>query len=129
MSIQRNTQADPSQPYLRGRGAQINPTSPYEKTVRDEQPLDWALVADEYQAELAQTQARIDQSVTYLQDYLRVPSLSLSKLVVVPNLVDSYYSGYGPQLNGTAYVDTGAWVTERLVANAVPYVSLRLTAR
>jgi DNA repair photolyase len=31
-------------PYLKGRGAQINPVTPYEKVVRDDQPLDWALV-------------------------------------------------------------------------------------
>lgn len=30
-------------PYLRGRGAQLNPSSKYEKIVRDDQPLDWAL--------------------------------------------------------------------------------------
>lgn len=36
-------------PYLKGRGAQINPASPYEKTVRGEQPLDWALIADEWE--------------------------------------------------------------------------------
>ena len=56
MSIQRNTQADPSQPYLRGRGAQINPTSSYEKTVRDEQPLDWALVNDDWDEGQLRTQ-------------------------------------------------------------------------
>lgn len=48
MSLRRNTSDASSQPYLRGRGAQINPTSIYEKTVRDDQPLDWALVNDEW---------------------------------------------------------------------------------
>ncbi|MCE7923871.1 MAG: PA0069 family radical SAM protein [Haliscomenobacteraceae bacterium CHB4] len=33
---------------IRGRGAQINPPSPYEKLIRDAEPLDWALVADEW---------------------------------------------------------------------------------
>jgi DNA repair photolyase len=32
-----------NKPFLRGRGAQINPSSQYEKIVRDEQPVDWAL--------------------------------------------------------------------------------------
>ena len=36
------------QPFLKGRGAQINPTSKYEKIVRSEEPVDWALVADEW---------------------------------------------------------------------------------
>ncbi|MFN0013261.1 MAG: PA0069 family radical SAM protein [Saprospiraceae bacterium] len=36
-------------PFLRGRGAQINPSSKYEKIVRDEQPVDWALHADDWE--------------------------------------------------------------------------------
>lgn len=35
---------------LKGRGAQINPPSPYDKTVRDQEPLDWALVSDEWES-------------------------------------------------------------------------------
>jgi DNA repair photolyase len=34
--------------YLRGRGAQINPASKYEKVVRDEEPVDWALVEEDW---------------------------------------------------------------------------------
>ena len=37
------------QPYLRGRGAQINPASKYEKIVRDAQPVDWALQEAEWE--------------------------------------------------------------------------------
>lgn len=36
-------------PLLKGRGAQINPSSAYEKIVRDQDPLDWALVADDWE--------------------------------------------------------------------------------
>jgi DNA repair photolyase len=36
-------------PFLRGRGAQINPASPYDQTVRDASPVDWALVHDEWE--------------------------------------------------------------------------------
>jgi DNA repair photolyase len=36
-------------PYLRGRGAQINPTSAYEKTRHSPQPVDWALVEAEWE--------------------------------------------------------------------------------
>ena len=35
---------------LKGRGAQINPPSPYDKTLRDQEPLDWALVADDWES-------------------------------------------------------------------------------
>lgn len=34
---------------LHGRGAQINPPSPYEKLVRSAEPLDWALVAGDWE--------------------------------------------------------------------------------
>lgn len=47
---------DPQQPFLRGRGAQINPQSPYEKIRRDEQPVDWAMVADEWETGELKTQ-------------------------------------------------------------------------
>ncbi len=43
-------------PYLRGRGAQINPPSPYEKMVRDEQPLDWALREAEWETDELRTE-------------------------------------------------------------------------
>ncbi len=36
--------------YLHGRGAQINPPSPFEKIERDEQPLDWALCEAEWES-------------------------------------------------------------------------------
>lgn len=38
-------------PFLRGRGAQINPASPYERLKRDEQALDWALVAEAWESD------------------------------------------------------------------------------
>lgn len=41
---------------LRGRGAQINPASPYEKIVRSREPLDWALVADEWEEGILKTE-------------------------------------------------------------------------
>lgn len=37
------------QPFLRGRGAQINPASQYEKIIRDDQPVDWALAAADWE--------------------------------------------------------------------------------
>ena len=57
--------------YLKGRGAQINPTSKYEKFVRDEQPLDWALVADEW-----------EESVALKTEYLEThPKTILNKVI------------------------------------------------
>lgn len=34
---------------LKGRGAQINPASPYEKMVRDQEPVDWSLITDDWE--------------------------------------------------------------------------------
>ena len=41
---------------LKGRGAQINPTSPYEKTVRDQEPIDWALALDDWETNELRTE-------------------------------------------------------------------------
>lgn len=41
---------------LKGRGAQINPTSPYEKTVRDQEPIDWALALEEWETNELRTE-------------------------------------------------------------------------
>jgi DNA repair photolyase len=45
-----------STPFLKGRGAQINPTSQYERVVRSAEPLDWALVASEWEEDELKTQ-------------------------------------------------------------------------
>lgn len=37
-------------PYLRGRGAQINPASPYEKMIRDSEPLDWSMHREDWES-------------------------------------------------------------------------------
>jgi DNA repair photolyase len=41
---------------LKGRGAQINPASPYEKNLRDQEPLDWALVANDWEDDALKTE-------------------------------------------------------------------------
>jgi len=41
---------------LKGRGAQINPASQYEKLLRDQEPIDWALVSDEWEADELRTE-------------------------------------------------------------------------
>lgn len=43
-------------PFLRGRGAQINPASRYEHLQRDDQPVDWALVASDWEEEDLRTE-------------------------------------------------------------------------
>lgn len=44
------------QPFLKGRGAQINPASRYEKVVRSQEPIDWALVENEWETSEIKTQ-------------------------------------------------------------------------
>jgi DNA repair photolyase len=43
------TPTEGQRPMLRGRGAQINPSARYEKIVRDQEPLDWALAAEDWE--------------------------------------------------------------------------------
>jgi DNA repair photolyase len=49
-------QSTPDTPRLRGRGAQINPPNPYEKHQHGASPVDWALVADEWESGELRTQ-------------------------------------------------------------------------
>jgi len=42
--------------YLKGRGAQINPASPYEKIQRDIEPIDWALAEADWETPELQTE-------------------------------------------------------------------------
>ncbi|MBK7935900.1 MAG: PA0069 family radical SAM protein [Lewinellaceae bacterium] len=44
------------EPFLRGRGAQINPPSPYEKIVRDQAPVDWALASGDWEEDSLKTE-------------------------------------------------------------------------
>ncbi len=43
-------------PFLKGRGAQINPASKYEKIVRSQEPIDWALVEEDWESNELKTQ-------------------------------------------------------------------------
>lgn len=45
-----------NQRFLKGRGAQINPASQYEKIVRSQEPLDWALVEEAWDDGALKTQ-------------------------------------------------------------------------
>ncbi len=49
MEPQKQSVVKKQERFLKGRGAQINPPSPYEKTVRSSEPLDWALVSDDWE--------------------------------------------------------------------------------
>lgn len=53
---QQKISTEQKSPFLRGRGAQINPASRYERLQRDEQPLDWALVADDWEEDDLRTE-------------------------------------------------------------------------
>lgn len=41
--------AGQKEPFIKGRGAQLNTPNPYDRNVRDAAPVDWALVADEWE--------------------------------------------------------------------------------
>ena len=59
---------------IKGRGAQINPASPYDKLLRDQEPIDWALVAADWETEELQT------------EYLETHPKSILNKVVSPDI-------------------------------------------
>ncbi|MBL7807488.1 MAG: radical SAM protein, partial [Saprospiraceae bacterium] len=56
-------------PFLKGRGAQINPPSKYERLVRSAEPTDWALAAAEWE--------EVDLKTQYLETH---PKTILNKV-------------------------------------------------
>lgn len=63
-----------SKKFLKGRGAQINPASKYEKVVRSAEPLDWALVESEWESGTLKTQFLETHPKTILN---KVPSADI----------------------------------------------------
>lgn len=72
----------------------------------------WQQVGPQYAAEIAHWKPLAETSLTEIQTYLGVTELPFHQLVVIPNPLDSYYSGNGPQINVTAYVVAGPTETD-----------------
>lgn len=67
----------------------------------------WLRVQPLYEAEAAAYRREAPAAVQAALDYARLAEPGAGRVVVIPNLLDAYYSGYGPDLAGTAYVVVG----------------------
>ena len=67
----------------------------------------WKLVEQDYQAAADIWQPAANQSLLRIKNYTGLTQLPFKQVVIIPNLLDSHYSGYGPQIGDTAYVIAG----------------------
>lgn len=91
-------------------------------------PALWTQVEPEYRAEISRWQAPVEISAQAVQAYLRTKETPYRRLVVIPNLLDSYYSGNGPQIGDTAYVVAGPTETELSLRGLVEHEALHSLA-
>lgn len=84
----------------------------------------WHLVEPQHGVEIDHWQPLAETSMSNLQAYLRIAELPFQQLVVIPNLLDSYYSGYGPQIGATAYVVAGPTETDLSVKGLIEHEML-----
>jgi hypothetical protein len=67
----------------------------------------WESVLPEYERVAAQYQAAAGQAVQAALEYTRMENASMRQVVIIPNLMDAHWRGYGPQVGDTAYVIAG----------------------
>jgi hypothetical protein len=87
-------------------------------------PTIWRQVQPEYQSELNRWQPLAENAELDTRSYLRETVTPYRKLVIIPNLLDSYYSGNGPQIGGTAYVVAGPTETELSLRGLIEHETL-----
>lgn len=77
-------------------------------------PTLWQAVEPAYQAEInnGHWQPLAEESLGTIQAYLKTTELPFHQAVIIPNPLDSYYSGNGPQVGEIAYVVAGPTETE-----------------
>jgi hypothetical protein len=81
-------------------------------------------VGAEYRGEIERWQPLMDTSLRNIQEYLGISEFPFRQLVIIPNLLDSYYDGYGPQIGETAYVVAGPTETERSLTGLIEHEAL-----
>lgn len=75
-------------------------------------PAIWREVEPAYRAEINRWQPLAEQSQETIMVYLKINELPVRQAVIIPNPLDAYYSGTGPQVGETAYVVAGPTETE-----------------
>jgi hypothetical protein len=67
----------------------------------------WQEVRPQYEQEAARYQKAAGDAVQKALEYTRLKDVPLKQIIVIPNLVDAHYSGFGPTVGDTAYVVLG----------------------
>ena len=84
----------------------------------------WQQIKPQYDATLAYWQPLVETSLGDLQTYLRISELPVRQIVVIPNLLDSYYSGNGPLIGDIAFVVSGPTETELSLQGLIEHETL-----
>jgi hypothetical protein len=97
----------------------------------------WREVRPEYGRVAVLYQEAAGEAVQDALDYTRMADAPMRNVVIIPNLLDAHYRGYGPQVGETAYVvvgptegelDTGLIQHEALHSIVGPLVEAHLSA-
>jgi hypothetical protein len=67
----------------------------------------WQQVRPQVEAETARYRAAVGPAIQQVFDYTRLTDTPLGHIIVIPNLLDAHWRGYGPHLDGSAYVIVG----------------------
>ncbi len=67
----------------------------------------WQEFSIEYKSAIKEAQKNGEIAVKQVTDYLNIENLNIEKLIIIPNLLDSYNIGLGPTVNKTAYAILG----------------------
>lgn len=70
-------------------------------------PALWREVEPAYCAEIERWQPLAEQAISDIQAYLKAGDLPFRQAVIIPNPLDAYYSGNGPQVGEIAFVVAG----------------------
>lgn len=87
-------------------------------------PSLWQKVGAEYRGEIERWQPLAEASLRNIQVYLDISEFPFRQLVVISNLLDSYYSGSGPQIGDIAYVIAGPTETELSLTGLIEHEAL-----
>ncbi len=67
----------------------------------------WREVEPDYAREIARERPIVNPAVDAAFDYVRVKKEDTAPIIVLPNLMDAYWRGYGPKVGDTSYIVLG----------------------
>lgn len=67
----------------------------------------WQNLQPEYEAEAERYRAATHPAIEQMLAYTRLENSPIGHIVVIPNLLDAHWRGYGPHISNTAYVVIG----------------------